>query len=707
MIQLNKKIQQKFDEMCQTGKLFEVELTGRQVWDLYLNSFTDGNNVVFRDPQSSEHNCNHCNNFIRRYGNVVAINENYEVVSMFDLEDVEEEYANPMREMAKAIKKSKIANIFTETYNELNALPYEACSKNNSVFKLGTAKNEKRYTKEEAEKYGVVRPNEVRSFNHFHLLLPVAFVSMSNSSKEHIQAIHRDNKQVFQRAMEEIPLDTLCLVRDLALQGSLRDIDAHLPKVLKMIEFRTAYMAGLTAGVNLDNWCWITSNNLPIAKFKNELIGVFCSELAEGKELNEACKAWNIRVDPANWMKAVAPFTEAQRQKAIKTIADGGYEESFKRRFATIADVKADVILHMNVENESSIKGVSMFDGLKTPSTQHKRNEFEGIETIPVERFMKDILPYTTSIEAYLQNNHTGNMVSLTTAENPNSKPIFKWDNNYSWTFNGNLAGKSQIKEEVRSKGGKVDGVLRFSMMWADGNGDNSDLDLHCIEPSKNEIYFANRENRKTGGNLDIDITQPNGKLAVENITFPDLNRMEKGVYKLFIKQFSARGSKGFKAEIEFEGELFSYEYNKAVSGNVQIAEVTLTNGVFSIVHKLEPINTKSIVKEIYGLESNKFHKVNLVCLTPNHWGNNEVGNKHYLFMLEKCKSPNPIRSFHCENLISVLAEERKVLEPYGAVNLIESTPNQLSGLGFNATVRDELIVKLQGSHKRIVKILF
>ena len=93
-------------------------------------------------------------------------------------------------------------------------------------------------------------------------------------------------------------------------------------------------------------------------------------------------------------------------------------------------------------------------------------------------------------------------MVSLTTANNKDSKPIFKWTNNYSWTFNGNLAGKSMIKEAVATKGGKVDGVLRFSIMWGEGktSDDNSDLDAWAKEPNGTTIGF-NSDYRKDRGN--------------------------------------------------------------------------------------------------------------------------------------------------------------------------------------------------------------
>jgi hypothetical protein len=314
-------------------------------------------------------------------------------------------------------------------------------------------------------------------------------------------------------------------------------------------------------------------------------------------------------------------------------------------------------------------------------------------------------------------NKHDGNMVSLTTASGAESKPIFKWSNNYSWTFNGNLAGKSMIKDAVATKGGKVDGVLRFSIMWAEGDAsDNSDLDAWAQEPNGNLIGYSTQYRKDNyGGNktsmsgqLDVDITQPHGyhnKNIVENIAWTDIKKMKDGVYKLWINQYTSRGSKGFKAEIEFDGEIYSYEYNQPVVGNVHIADVTLQNGVFTIKHVL-PESTLSS-KEIYGLKTNEFHKVNLVCLSPNHWDNNNVGNKHYMFMLENCKCPESIRSFHNENLIPELAEHRKVMEILGAKNLIEPAEKQLSGLGFNCTVKDELVVRLQGTHKRVIKIKF
>lgn len=698
MIKLQNAIQTKFAEICKTGKLFRSEISGQDIWDLYLKSFNKENDPIFRDPNSTEHNCNFCKNFIRRYGNIVSIDENYKVTTMFDIE-IDEEYQNSMTEMSKKLKSSKITEVFFETFNELNSLPYESCTKQNTVFQLGITRNTKRYTREEAEKFGVVKPNETRTFTHIYLSLPKEFVDMGSKSIETIMGEYRDAKNVFQRAMETISLDTLHLVKDLINQGSLLDGQTHLFKIEQIIPLKTEYDS--LAANQRDNWCWVKSYKLPFAKFRNELIGVLCSELSEGKEINEACQAWNKRVDPVNYMKTTAPITKKQIEEAKKFVEENNYEESFDRRFATMEDIKVSEILHSNV-GKGEIKSVSIFDGVKSTSTRHKRNEFDGVEEVSIDKFMKDILPGCTSIEAFLRNTHEGNMVSLTTAKNPDSKPIFKWANNYSWTFNGNLAGKSQIKENVKAAGGKITGVLRCSLQWNDEDTPGIiDMDLHCKTPF-NEISFRNKKDLTSKGWLDIDMICP-VKVGIENITWQE--KLKDGKYIFFVHNYSGHSRhKGFKLEIEFDGNVYNYHETKSFTSSVNVATITVKNGVMSIEHHL-PESTSS--KEIYGLETNQFHKVNLVCLSPNHWGENNVGNKHYFFMLDDCKSPTSIRSFHNENLIPELAAHRKVIEVLGTTNMIESTKKQLSGLGFNATVKDELIVRLSGSFKRTIKIKF
>lgn len=712
MKHFREQMQQQLDVMVATGKLFRVDISGEKVWQTYLISFDK--DPIFRDPEKTIHNCNHCRNFIRRYGNIVAIGGDNNIITLFEFIGIEE-FKPVSNKLNKIIQKASIKDVFFETYEELKNLPYEALSKLQGSFRLGIHENVKRYTKEDAKAYGggVVKENQIIKFEHMSLLLDKEFVKRGPSSIEAIMSEYRDAKNVFKRAMEEISIDTLELVKDLIQQGSLLDGDTHIGKIDSIIIKAQVYKD--VPSTHQNSWCWRNSYEFVHAKFKNTLIGVLCSELSEGVNINKACQNWNKRVDPINYMKASAPITQKQIKEAKIFVEDNGYEMSFKRRIATIDDIKSSEILHINSEGGVKSADISIFDDVKSTSTRHKRSEFDGIEKVAIDVFMKDILPGCSSVEVFLKNNHEDNMVTLTTSEVEDSKLIFKWNNNYSWTFNGNLAGKSLIKDTVKSLGGKVDGVLRFSIMWAEDTQDNSDLDAHCIEPNSFEIYFSQLMSANTRGHLDIDITDPQEhkyrtkKDVVENITWPSLDRMASGKYELFVHQYAAKSSKGFKAEIEFEGNMYSYIYTKALGSkiNVSVANVILKNGEFIIKHILPAIDGVGVRKEFYNLESNRFHKVNLMCLSPNHWGDNKVGNKYYLFMLEGAQSNKLIRSFHNENLKSDLVTHRKVMEVLANTTMIESAPKELSGLGFNATVRDELILRLKGSHKRVIKVKF
>lgn len=711
------KLQEQFAAMCATGKLFRANITGDEIYTAYLKAFPAGTDPVFRDPDSSTHNCNNCKNFIRRYGNIVAVNEAGGLESIFGSPFIDGEYGFVANDLNIMILNKGIQDIFLESYDMLDQkLNYEKCNKKQDTFRLGVAENYKQYTKEEADKFGVVSPGELRTFNHMNVDLPKQFVNMTRDSIETIMGIYRDKYQVFKRAMEEISLDTLNLVEDLINQGSLLDGTAHLHTIKEAIAHKKAYER--TVAQYQDNWLWVCAYKLDerTAKFRNTLIGVLCTELSQGEELNKACENWNKRVDPVNYMKASAPITKKQIAEAQKFVEENGYTASFERRLAIADDINVAEIKHIATSTAKNVP-VTMFDNIKATATQHKRAKYDDVEEVSIEKFMEDILPKCSSVEALLLNNHEGNLVTMTTTKDKTSKPIFKWPNNYSWDFNGNLAGKSQIKEAVASKGGKVDGVLRFSIMWAENDpSDQSDLDAHAQEPGGDHIFFSagfrkdsgNQRTRMTG-QLDVDIINPSqfsNKNIVENIAWTDLSKMKDGMYRLWVHQYNDRNSKGFKAEVEFNGEIYSYEYNHRVSGNVMVAEVTLKNGQFTINHILPSSQSN---KELWGLETNIFHKVNLVCLSPNHWGENAVGNKHYFFMLEGCKTDKDVRGFHNENLLPDLLKHRKVMEVLGATNRIKVGPNdkQLSGLGFNSTVKDEVILKLAGSHKRMVRVKF
>lgn len=79
---LVEKLQAQLDCMVKTGKLFRSTLTGDQIWDLYLTSFNKKDDPIFRDPNSTYHTCNNCKNFIRRYGNIVTVEDN-KIVSIW------------------------------------------------------------------------------------------------------------------------------------------------------------------------------------------------------------------------------------------------------------------------------------------------------------------------------------------------------------------------------------------------------------------------------------------------------------------------------------------------------------------------------------------------------------------------------------------------------------------------------------------------
>ena len=388
--------------------------------------------------------------------------------------------------------------------------------------------------------------------------------------------------------------------------------------------------------------------------------------------------------------------------------------DSLQRRFANLDDITVNNILFSNRDAAKRIVGADDIFGEMEKDVAVNPRKFSKVDEISATDFIDKVIPTAKEVEVFVENKHDKNFVSMIAPCNKEAKTMFKWNNGLSWAYTGNITD-SDMKQNVKAAGGNVDGVLRFSIQWNESGKDNSDLDAHCIEPTGNEIYFGNcrkPEMSKLGGQLDIDITQPNtqmpGKASVENITWLDKSRMKPGVYKFFVNQYAARGSKGFRAEVEFDGEIHSFEYNRPVSGNVQVAEVTMdNNGNFAIKEKLSGNSTISS-RNIWGVNTNQFVPVSVISYSPNYFDEQDgIGHRHLFFFLKDCVNTEEPNGYYNEFLKNELAEHKRVFEALGAKCHVEDTEDQLSGIGFSMTKRAELIVKVKGATERIMKVIF
>ena len=393
-----------------------------------------------------------------------------------------------------------------------------------------------------------------------------------------------------------------------------------------------------------------------------------------------------------------------------------GYMDSLQRRFANLNDITVNNVLFSNKSAAKRMIGADDIFGQMERDAVVNPKKFSKVEEISAQDFIDKVLPTAKEIEAFVENKHEKNFVSMIAPVNPDAKTMFKWNNGLSWAYAGNITD-SDMRQNVKAAGGNVDGVLRFSIMWNEEQNDNSDLDAHCIEPDGNEIYYGHCRKpnfSECSGQLDVDITHPSdqmpGRPSVENITWVDMSRMKPGVYRFFVNQFSNRGSKGFKAEVEFNGEIFACEYNKPVrqNGDVQVAEVTLSkDGVFSIKEKLSGISSISS-RKIWNVDTNQFTPVSVISYSPNYFDDqNGIGHKHLFFFLKGCKNSEEPNGYYNEFLKNDLEKHKRVFEALGAKCHVENTDDQLSGIGFSMTKRADLVVKIKGATERVMKIKF
>jgi hypothetical protein len=657
--------------------LFEVELDKDELWNLYLDSFPEGTNPMFRERR--EHDCSCCRHFIKNTGPTVFIDEYLNLHTIFEFDTQSTTYQPVMDALDTFVKSKAIADIYLS-----------------DTRTIGTDKN-----------YERCADGKVFTWEHFFLTLPDRCIEKRDLIATKKGRI-RDRRNVFNRSLKEISMDAVDIVLELINSNTLYKGEEWKHALTKFKAYKEIYDALPDEKKPLYTWRESMLAGDVISKIRNHSIGVLLVDISEGMDLDAAVRRYEKIVAPTNYKRPKAIFTKKMLEDAKKTIAELGYMDSLPRRFATLDDITVNNILFSNRDAAKRISG-DIFDELMGEVNVDAK-KFSRVEEVPAEKFVTDILPSAKSVEVLLENRHAQNMVSLVAPVNKDAKSMFKWGNGYSWAYTGNITD-SDIRENVKNAGGAVDGDLRFSIQWNEDGTDNCDLDAHCREASGFELYFG--RGRKPGfsptrGQLDVDIINPCGKVAVENITWASRKTMREGTYLFYVHQYSGSTRRGFRAEIEFDGTIYAFDYSKPLrSGQVVgVAEVHLDkNGNFTI-KELLPSNVSS--REVWGLKTNSFVPVTVAMYSPNYWdGQNGIGHRHYFFMLNGCVNPEQPNGFYNEFLDNQLDQHKRVFEALGSKLAVASADDQLSGLGFSATKRNDVIVKVKGATERVFKIKF
>lgn len=630
--------------------LFYVSIDRDKVFEVYLSGFPEG--------ERQEHNCNCCKSFLRQWGGIVGIINN-EVVTIWDGVDAQG-YEEAAKNLGDYIKSLPITDVFL-----------------NGAAVAGTWKNLDR-------KRNVV-------WEHFALSLPRNLVVGDRVAS--LQGSKREDFQVFKRGLDELTIEATETVLELIDQGSLYRGAEHKASLTCFLGSQKRYN-GIANTQHRENFAWATSGSQSAAasRIRNTAIGTLLIDISGGMDLDDAVTKFEKMVAPTNYKRPTAAVTPKMVAAAKETLKELGLGSALERRFAQLRDVSANDALF--VYRRLSVGDI--FDEVAKDAIVSPKS-FSKVEEVTISNFLEKILPRAKAVDLLLESHHTGGFTTLLTAVDEKAPTIFKWSNPFSWSYTGGLTDK--IKERVKAAGGNTEDKLRVSLSWSNYD----DLDLHVVEPSGFEIYFPMSSRRSaSGGHLDVDMNAGSGttRTPVENVTWaaPPI-----GKYKVKIDNYHQRETTniGFTVQIEFAGQIFDFQYGKNVNTSIEF-EVSADNIKFA-----DGTTSRLVSKEKWGLKTNQFHRVNLVTLSPNYWGQNATGNKQFFFFLDGAIADEDPRPIYNEFLAQDLDKHRKVFELVGGRLKVPACREQLSGIGFSETQRSHAYLRIDGSFKRIVKVNF
>lgn len=653
--EFEKNLKSYFEEAITNKKLFKTNAQG--LFDLYLANLP---------VEARQHyTCSACRHFIERFGGLVTIDENGIMASAIWEEDI----APPFFKAAVLALKAEVLN-----------------SKVIGVFISNSP---------------VLGQPCTGKWNHLSVVVPEEVVNYSRlQTAGQVMAEKLEEFKMLTNALHDYTMETIEQAVVLLQSEALYRSD----RVLGIAEwFKTLHEKRNRIGNNNQKtnivWFAVASAPAGFCHIKSSMIGTLLDDIVSGMSVESVTRRFADKMNPANYMRSQAAPTQNAIVEAEKIVEKLGIANSLRRRYATFEEIPSFLW-----ENQSEQKVVEQKKGVFANIIPKEKT------TSPVslpstvmtwEKFQRTILPTAENIEVLIDN--PSRFMALVTASDETAPNILQWNNTFSWYYHGGIDG--EIKRRVESAGGRYENnEIRASLIWEG----YTDLDLHCITPKGEHVYFGDKSDR-FGGFLDIDMNGGHHRnpSPVENIRWSE--NAPGGHYRFYVHNYCERGngSTPFKVELEVNGK--TYSFIGVAGGEGYVTDVF----EFDYVKGHQPtISSHSYASDdSWSAQVNNFVKVNGVTTSPNLWGEEPFAHSgsHIFFLLDGVKdnSEGKGRGFFNETLKADLRQIRKTLEAYTASTPIEEAEHATAcGVGYSKDHEWNLTVKVTTNNStRVIKI--
>lgn len=654
------QVQQQFQALQNAQDVFVSALSGDALYATYLQAFPEGTNPTFRER--TEFDCGNCKGFIRNFGGALTIDPvTLEVATVWDgsFDYPFDVVAARMREAVIGAGVGGLLRVTQPTFSAPRSV----------ALRPGTT-------------------GETETFVHLHGVAGRRFVTGSGQAAgEYATA-----REMLRGALDELTLDaldtTLDLIRDRQLYRG-----EQMEGPVKHFAAAARRAAELT-GEARERFIAVTALNQGVARFRNVSIGELVANLSGGMDLTRAVAAYESMVAPQNYQRTSQVVSQRMIDDALATIKR--LDVRTERRLARLSDVSITNVLWVDNSSRPAMKGglEGLLDGAATkrPVTVPERQVTE----VGIQAFLDDVLPRATGLRVLVEPDLKHNFMTLTTAREEGGAPLFAWNNPVAWSYSGNVT--DTITERVKTAGGNVAALLRFSLAWS--NSDDLDLHVRYTGPGgQEEIYYAHKTAVTPGlrGSLDVDMNAFSiTRDPVENVAFTSLL---PGRYQVSVRNFNQRERRaaGFTLQVASAAGTQNYTHAAAVDNKRTVACLTATvdragHVTFDVAGHMTPDTGNG---EKWGVPFGQYADVHCVMLSPNHWDGQACGNRHWFFLLKDARTDEQPRGIYNEYLHPDLRPHRRTFDVIGERSKIPLDDQQLSGIGVSSTLRKTVIAEV------------